>query len=182
MIRIIPAVIPPEQVREALRVIHLDILRRGFSPGEWAEWRAVACVFPHLRQHPYIAGLGGLVLHALEIPAADAGDFAEPQVIFHLPDEAEQWDTPPHLDEPPPWAAHRPYLRIAGIALTDWTVDNGCLRVWLDGEPIPVQLRAGDAVVMDPLVWHANSLNRSGLPRIGVYCRWLEPAAVGVAA
>jgi hypothetical protein len=174
----LPDIIPPHQVQAALRVIHLDIVRRGLDPAEYAEWRKIACPFPHLRLTGPIVGIAGTVLDALDLDPIAAGVRCEPQIVFHLPDVAEHWDTPPHVDEPPPWADGRAYTRIVGVALTDWTEANGCLRLWLGGDWRPVELLAGDVVVLNPSTPHATGLNRTGLPRIGVYLRWLEAATV----
>ena len=95
-----------------------------------------------------------------------------------MPDEpADEIEVVPHVDQLPEWANGRPYLRIVGLALTPNVEANGGLTVWpLDGgEPRPVELRPGDALVMDPRLPHASGVNRTGSIRYCVYFRFLTP-------
>jgi hypothetical protein len=53
-----------------------------------------------------------------------------------------------HLDEEPEWAGGRRYRRIVGVALSPWRVDNGALLIGSESDPTPVELDAGDAVML----------------------------------
>lgn len=178
-VRIVPNVVPAAQRRAVLRLLHLDTLQRGLDPAEWQRWRGVACPYPHLRDTPEVAA----VRRCLDEVLRPWGQPCEPQFVAHWPDAAERWDSPPHIDEPPPWADGRPYTLIAGLALTSWTEQNGSLRYWTrQGDVVPVELRAGSVVLVPPALPHATGLNRTGLPRFGLYLRWVEPARAAGAA
>jgi Phytanoyl-CoA dioxygenase (PhyH) len=171
--QVLPGVVPPEACEQALRHIHLDIVRRGL-PQEWlSQWLWNAQWFPHLRWDDEIVGL----LEHLPAELRE-GELCDPQIVLQMPDEAAELDLEPHIDQEPHWANGRPYLRIVGVALSMNDSLNGGLSVWpLDGAaPRPVELAPGDVLVMDPNLPHASGLNRGGGIRYAVYFRFLEPA------
>lgn len=163
-------VVPRDSIDDALRCVHLDVLHRGLAARQIAEWQESKCWFPHLRWDPAI-------LQLLEHVPAELreGLPCEPQILLHLPDEAEEWPLVPHVDEPPPWADRRPYTSIVGVALSPGTETTGGLVVWpFDGSPPrPVDVGAGDVVVMHPQLEHSGTLNRSGEIRYVVYFRFV---------
>src|SRR5919112_810416 len=72
------------------------------------------------------------------------------------------------------WGMHWfPHLRIVGIALSDWTTENGGLIVQAEHGIEPVELAAGDAVMMTPDLPHSGGVNHTGAIRYGVYFRFL---------
>jgi hypothetical protein len=163
--------IPLEAVDRALRHVHLDIVRRGL-PQEWlSQWLWNAHWFPHLRWDAEIVSLLDHLPQELK-----EGQLCDPQILLQMPDEAEDVDLEPHLDQEPGWANGRRYRRIIGVALTRNDLRNGGLTVWpLDrGEPSPVELDPGDIVVMDPSLPHASGLNGTGQIRYAAYFRFLE--------
>jgi ectoine hydroxylase-related dioxygenase (phytanoyl-CoA dioxygenase family) len=103
------------------------------------------------------------------------GELCDPQILLQPPDDCEEVQLTPHVDEEPEWANGRRYVRIIGVALTPNRRSNGGLVVWpLDGgEPEPVVLDAGDVVVMDPTLPHTSGLNREGAIRYATYFRFL---------
>lgn len=174
-VEVLPQVVPMAQIDAALRVINMDVRQRGLNPVELKQWNSVACPFPHLRFSSKIAVLYAPVLARLGLSPESAGQLCEPQIIYHLPDDVpadyEPWS---HVDQEPDWANGRRYVRIVGVALTDWTTGNGTLRVWDSDEPRAIVLKAGDAVILRPDVPHSPGVNRSGSIRAGVYFRWLR--------
>jgi hypothetical protein len=165
--------LPQEALDRVLRHIHLDIVERGL-PQEWlSEWLWNAHWFPHLRWDDEVVAL-------LEQLPADlrSGELCDPQIVGQMPDELETVELRSHVDQLPDWSNGRPYLRILGVALTPNTEENGGLTVWpLDGAaPLPVELDAGDVLVMNPRLPHASGLNRTGAIRYCVYFRFLRSA------
>jgi ectoine hydroxylase-related dioxygenase (phytanoyl-CoA dioxygenase family) len=73
------------------------------------------------------------------------------------------------VDVPP---TDRQYAVIAAVALTEWTADNGAV-IAFDPRPRAVELSPGEIIAFAPSLSHSPGLNRTGLPRIGVYFRWL---------
>ncbi len=168
---VLNAAVPQHAAERALRCLHLDLLRRGLTATQIADWHAAKCWFPHLRWEPAILALLDHLPQALR-----EGTLCEPQILLHLPDEAEEWPTEPHTDQPPPWADGRAYCSIVGVALSPARAANGGLIVWPfhgDG-PVPVELATGDAVVMHPRIGHSGGLNREGMIRYCVYFRFLD--------
>ena len=101
----------------------------------------------------------------------------DPQIVVHPPDDCPEVPLAPHLDEEPPWADGRRYVRIVGVALSPGRRGNGGLEVWPPGSggPEPVELEPGDVVVMDPKLPHTLGLNCEGGIRYAVYFRFLAP-------
>jgi ectoine hydroxylase-related dioxygenase (phytanoyl-CoA dioxygenase family) len=162
--------VPRERVDAALRLLHGDILRRGVDTEEIGAWLWGMHWFPHLRFEPEISAL------AEALPAAwQEGTRCEPQILLQFPHVG---DTEPeisfHVDQEPEWAQGRRYTRIVGIALSDWTRENGGLIVKTQDGTEPVELAAGDAVMMTPDLEHSGGVNRTGAIRYGVYFRYLE--------
>jgi hypothetical protein len=166
----------PEDAREsALRHIHRDIVRHGL-PQEWlGAWLWNSHWFPHLKWDPEIVALLEHLPERLR-----EGELCDPQILLQMPDEGDETDITSHVDREPDWAGGRPYRRIVGVALSPNNRANGGIVVWpLDGaEPEPVDLEAGDVLVMDPRLPHSSSFNRTGAIRYCVYFRFLEPADV----
>ena len=169
---VLRGIVPRDAVEDALRMLHLDLVRRGAPAEELGQWLWSVHWFPHLNWEPQIAGLAGWLP-----PELRDGELCDPQILLQPPDDCDDQDLVPHVDREPDWADGRRFLRIVGIALSPATAANGGLRVWpLDGEPPhPLQLDAGDAVVMHPDLPHSSGLNRRGAIRYAVYLRFLEP-------
>lgn len=182
------SVIPPHLVQGALRVLNLEIARSGLSADEIARC-ARSTFFPHLRWEPDILSLRDPIDRLLGRRADE--EWADSQLLLRFPDEAEDWPLTPHVDEPPPWAGGRPYRAVVGVTLSSSMITDGCLTVWPGshtgraGAPLPLELEAGDAVVMHPQLQHSGTLNRGGNIRYVVYFRLLagiRPAAEARAA
>jgi hypothetical protein len=162
--------VPQEALDRTLRLVHCDVKTNGL-PQEWLSgWLWNAHWFPHLKWHDE-------VLQLLEHLPEDLreGELCDPQLLLQLPDTEEAIELVSHVDREPEWANGRPYARIVGVALTPNVERNGGLTVWpLDGgEPHPVELDAGDVIVMDPQLPHASGLNRTGGIRYAAYFRYL---------
>ena len=171
---VLRGIVPLEARETALRHIHRDILRHGLPDDRLGEWLWSAHWFPHLK---WDAPIVGLLDH---LPARlREGELCDPQILLHLPDEAEHVELESHVDQEPAWADGRRYRRIVGVALSPGRETNGGLVVWpLDGgEPVLVEVEPGDVVVLDPALPHTSGLNREGGIRYAVYFRFLEPAA-----
>lgn len=168
------SVVPHELVDDALRLLHLDLLERGASAGTLGDWLWGAHWFPHLNYEPAIVAL------AEALPAGwRTGQMTDPQILLQFPHVGPEPEITFHVDEEPPWAEGRRYLRIVGVPLSPWRERNGGLLVERDGEAIPVELDPGDAVMMTPGLPHSGGVNRTGAIRYGVYFRWLQDDGAG---
>jgi hypothetical protein len=168
---ILRGVVPLAAVDRLLRHVHLDIVREGLPQVSLSEWLWNAHWFPHLKWDDEVVAL---VEHLP--PELRKGDLCDPQILLQMPDESEDVELVPHVDQIPDWADGRSYTRIVGVALTRNEPVNGGVHVWpLDGRPAqPVELDPGDVLVMDPLLPHASGLNRTGGIRYAVYFRFLQ--------
>ena len=172
--------IPLEAIERSLRLLNLEIVRRGLTPEEIYHC-GHSTFFPHLRWEPDILALRALVEELLQ-PAPDE-QWADAQLLLRFPDEAEEWPLAPHVDDLPPWAGDRAYKAIAGVPLSPSAANNGCLVVWpgshlgRDGSPTRVELEPGDVVVMHPALQHSGTLNTGGSVRYAVYFRLLTASA-----
>jgi hypothetical protein len=163
-------VIPQERIDDVLRMIHLDLLERGADAGELGEWLWGTHWFPHLKHREEV-----LALEDALPPEWRVGTLCDPQILLQFPHVGPVPEITYHLDQEPEWARGRRYLRIVGVPLSPWRERNGGLLVaGDDGKPEPVELDAGDAVMMDPGLLHSGGINRGGGIRYGVYLRWLE--------
>lgn len=166
--RVARGLVPEALIDDALRLLHLDLLSRGASAEELSDWLWGAHWFPHLRHHPVIAAL------AETLPAPwRTGERCDPQILLQFPHTGPAPEITFHVDREPEWAAGRCYLRIVGVPLSSWRWENGGLLVDHEGEPVPVELEPGDAVMMDPSLPHSGGINLTGSIRYGVYFRWL---------
>lgn len=166
-IRVIEQCVPDGIREDVLRLIHLRLRWQGVSAEHLAMWGQHP--FPDLREHLHIQLVREMVTTVLGLESFEA---CTPQIVWHLPDEAHI-SLEPHTDVPPDGRAFR---MIAGVALTPWSPHNGGLHVWNgNGLPAAIELWPGDIVAMTPDTLHSPGLNHSGLPRIGLYFRWLEP-------
>lgn len=164
------AAVPRGRVDAALRLLHVDMMERGIDAKELSEWLWGMHWFPHLRFRDEISALA----EALP-PEWRTGTRCEPQILLQFPHSGEEEpDITYHLDQEPEWAHGRRYLRIVGIALSEWTRENGGLLIEAGDAPEPVELAAGDAVMMHPDQLHTGGVNRTGAIRYGVYFRYLE--------
>ena len=169
-------VVPLEHVDAVLRMLHLDLLERGASPEELGTWLWGTHWFPHLKHHERIVAL------ADALPADwTTGKACDPQIVLQFPHTGPQPPITFHVDQVPPWADDRPYLRVVGVPLSPWRRDNGGLLVELDDEAVPVEMDPGDAVLMAPDLPHSGGINITGGVRYGIYFRWLEPEPSDVA-
>jgi hypothetical protein len=161
-----------EAVQDALRHIHLDLVRDGLTKERLGEWLWSAHWFPHLKWDVPIRALTEALPAALR-----AGEMCDPQILLHPPDDCDDVPITSHVDQTPDWARGRPYLRIVGVALSRAHAGNGGLVVWPFDTRSPEALRLdpGDAVVMHPQLPHSSGLNREGAIRYAVYFRFLEP-------
>lgn len=164
--------VPRGAVEDALRHLHLDVVRNGLPVDTLGSWLWGAHWFPHLKWDEPIAGLASWLPEELR-----DGELCDPQILLQPPDDCGEQELVSHVDSLPPWAEGRDYLRIVGIALSRAHEANGGLVVWpFDGDgPVPLKLEPGDAVVMHPRLPHASGLNREGGIRYAVYFRFLEP-------
>jgi hypothetical protein len=158
-----------ELTTAVLRAIHRDIEHQGLSPGDLRSWAEESCWFPGLRGHSSVIALREA------LPAEwRVGQPCEPQILMDWPNEYEGqlW---PHLDQEPHWAEGRKYSDIVCVPLIPWTVANGTVIIFEGGEAREaVELRVGDVLWLNPTTPHSRGVNRSGLPRFGVYYRWLS--------
>jgi len=171
--------VPPEAVEAALRHVHGDLVQRGLPADVLGSWLWSSHWFPHLRWDPPVVAL------AWHLPEeVRRGEMCDPQILLQPPDSGDDQELEPHVDQEPPWAAGRQYRTIIGVALTPAHERNGGLVVWPydTGEPEPLELEAGDAVVMHPRLPHSSGLNREGAIRYAVYFRFLERGDEGALA
>jgi hypothetical protein len=174
--------VPPGAVAAALRLLGLAIRREGLTAEQIAAWQQ-ATFFPHLRWEPALWEV--LPDTAAELLGWQQGDdWAEPQILLRFPDEEQPWPLEPHVDTVPPWARGQRYRGIVGVALTDAGPQDGVACVWPGSHlgqqrPVtPVPLRAGDALVMHPLLGHCGTLNLGSTTRTAVYFRLITSAPV----
>jgi hypothetical protein len=163
--------VPAEAVDGALRHLHRDVVGRGLPADVLGSWLWSSHWFPHLRWDPPVVALAWYLPEELR-----KGEMCDPQILLQPPDDSVDQLLEPHVDQEPPWAAGRPYRAIVGVALTAAHERNGGLVIWPydTGEPEPLELAAGDAVVMHPRLPHSSGLNREGTIRYAVYFRFLE--------
>lgn len=170
--RIAREIVPAGRIDDVLRLLHLDLLERGAPAAELSEWLWGSHWFPHLRHHETILAL------ADALPADwRTGVLCDPQILLHFPHVGPEPEITVHVDQEPPWAEGRRYLRIVGVPLTPWRAENGGLLVECAGGLEPVELDPGDAVSMAPRLPHSGGINRTGAVRYGIYFRWLEELA-----
>lgn len=169
-----------EAVEGALRLLNLEIVRRGLTPDEIGRC-SQSTFFPHLRWEPDVLELRVPIEGALAPRQGE--DWADPQLLLRFPDDAQDWPLTPHVDGLPPWASGRSYRAIAGVALTSSRDSDGCVAVWpgshLGEQSTPrlVELDAADVLVMHPALWHSSTLNRGGRVRYAIYFRLLAAAS-----
>jgi len=171
--------VPAEAVEGALRHLHHDLVRNGLPADVLGSWLWSAHWFPHLRWDPAIVALAWHLPEQLRL-----GEMCDPQILLQPPDDGDDQPLEPHVDEEPAWASGRGYRTIVGVALTPAHERNGGLVVWPydSGDPEPLDLEAGDAVVMHPRLPHSSGLNREGAIRYAVYFRFLERGDEGALA
>lgn len=161
-------IIPLELVDKALREIHLDLFEKGISRREIDWWTKQACWFPHLRFSSPILAIRDALPDDLK-----TGEMCEPQILLTVP-ETFIGSLDYHIDEEPPWANGRKYLRIVGVPLTSYTHENGGIVIKTSEGIVNPELNAGDVFVMRPDVPHTRGINRSGNIRYSLYFRWIE--------
>ena len=170
---ILSGAVPTDVVEDALRHLHLDLVRNGASADTIGGWIWSAHWFPHLKWD-------GEILALLEPLPAELreGELCDPQIVLQPPDDCPDQPLTAHVDQEPDWANGRPYARIVGVALTANRRTNGGLVVWPfdSGEPQAIELDPGDVVVMDPALPHTSGLNREGGIRYAAYFRFLMGA------
>jgi hypothetical protein len=171
-LRVIRGGVPATALDGALRHIHRDMVTRGVTEQQIADWIWSAHWFPHLKWDEEIVSL----VEHLPDELRD-GELCDPQIVLHMPD-ADEYPLESHIDQAPEWANGRGYLRIVGVALSPGRREHGGLLVWPFGKdgPEPVEVEPGDVVVMDPALPHTSGFNRTGSIRYAVYFRFLEPA------
>jgi Phytanoyl-CoA dioxygenase (PhyH) len=164
--------VPRAAIDAALRHIHLDILQRGLPTDTIGPWLWSSHWFPHLKWDAPILALTEQLPDELR-----AGELCDPQILLHWPDSGLDEPLVSHVDAEPAWADGRRYRRIVGVALTPAHARNGGLVVWPfdSDEQTPLELDAGDVVVLHPQLPHSSGLNREGAIRYAVYFRYLEP-------
>jgi hypothetical protein len=156
-------------VDDALRLLHLDLLERGLSAETLGEWLWGAHWFPHLNHHPAILAI------AAGLPAEwRTGTPCDPQILLQFPHTGPVPQITFHVDEEPPWAQERRYLRIVGVPLSPWRRANGGLLVQPAEDAIAVELDPGDAVMMRPDLRHSGGVNHTGSVRYSLYFRWMQ--------
>jgi hypothetical protein len=164
-------VVPRSAIQEALRHIHLDLIRRGLPADTLGSWLWSTHWFPHLKWDPPIAGLTEFLPDELR-----EGELCDPQIVLQPPDDCPEQPLVPHVDQQPEWAEGRRYRWIVGVALSRCHGGNGGLVVWAydSTEPTALDLSPGDVLVMHPGLPHASGFNRQGGIRYAVYFRFLE--------
>jgi hypothetical protein len=175
---LLPSAVDADAVARALRLLHLAIRRHGLTAEEIVSCQE-STFFPHLRWEPEVWGV--LPPKAAEVLGWVEGDeWAEPQLLMRFPDEDQPWPLMPHVDQTPPWAEGRSYRGIVGVALTAAGERDGTPHVWpgshhgtRSGDPVPVPLQPGDALIMHPALEHSGSLNLGPTIRCAVYFRLL---------
>ena len=175
--------VQPEAVATALRRLNLAIRQHGLSADQ-IQTCQLATFFPHLRWEPEVWGvLPGSVPELLGWREGD--DWGDPQILLRFPDEAQPWTLEPHVDALPPGQEHRSYRGVVGVALTTATAQDGALCVWPGshrgeaGPMTPVEVDAGDAVVMHPQLGHTGTLNLGPTIRTAIYFRLLAGPTLG---
>ncbi len=164
------AAVPQELIDDALRLLHLELLSKGASAEQLAEWLWATHWFPDLKWRDEITAL------ASALPAEwQTGQMCDPQILLQFPHTGPEPEITFHVDEEPEWAGERRYLRIVGVPLSPWRRENGGLLVKVDDEVAAVELDPGDAVAMAPELEHTGGVNRTGAIRYGVYFRFVEP-------
>jgi ectoine hydroxylase-related dioxygenase (phytanoyl-CoA dioxygenase family) len=169
--------VEPADVRTALRRLNLAIRQHGLSTDDI--WTCqLATFFPHLRWEPEI--WAALPPMAAELLGWQEGDgWGDPQLLLRFPDEEQPWSFEPHVDTLPPGQEHRSYRGIVGVALTTAGAEDGVICVWPrshrgeESVMTPVELEAGDAIVMHPQLGHTGSLNLGPTIRTAIYFRLL---------
>lgn len=112
--------LPLQLVDGALRLLHLDLLERGASARELGQWLWGSHWFPHLSHHETILALTD------ELPGDwTTGTPCDPQILLQFPHSGPKPEITLHVDQEPPWADERRYLRIVGVPLSPWRRDNG---------------------------------------------------------
>jgi len=174
---VLRAAVDPDAVRAALRRLNLAIRHHGLSAADIRTCQ-LATFFPHLRWEPEIWGV--LPPVAAELLGWQQGDdWGDPQILLRFPDEAQPWTFEPHVDSLPPGQEHRCYRGVVGVALTPAGAQDGAAWVWPGshrGQPremTPVELEAGDALVMHPQLGHTGTLNLGPTIRTAIYFRLL---------
>ena len=174
---VLRSAVAPAAVATALRRLNLAIRHHGLTADEIAAFQQ-ATFFPHLRYEPEV--WAALPPAAAELLGWQEGDeWGEPQILLRFPDEQQDWPLEPHVDTLPPWAQDRSYRGIVGAALTSAGAQDGAVRVWPGShrgersESVPVELAAGDALVMHPQLGHTGTLNLGPTIRTAVYFRLL---------
>lgn len=163
------AIVGPELIDDALRLLHTDLLQRGASADELGQWLWGAHWFPHLRYEPPIVALADALPEDWR-----SGERCDPQILLQFPHTGPVPDITFHVDQEPAWAEGRRYRRIVGVPLSRWHRANGGLLVNTGGQVTAVELDPGDAVAMAPDLLHSGGINTTGTIRYGVYFRWLR--------
>lgn len=169
--------VAPGVVDSVLRLLNLEIVRRGLSASEIGEC-SQSTFFPHLRWEPEILSLRAKIEQVVSPRTGE--QWADAQLLLRFPDEAPEWPLVSHVDALPPWATDRSYRAIVGAALSSSKQADGCLAVWprshlgADSRPTPVELSAGDVVIMHPALRHSGTLNMGGTVRYAIYFRLLH--------
>ncbi len=162
-------VIDPALVDDALRVLHLDLLRRGATAEQLGEWLWGAHWFPHLNYEP------GIVALAEALPDEwQTGERCDPQILLQFPHVGPAPEITFHVDQEPAWASGKRYRRIVGVPLSRWHPANGGLIVKSGDDIRTLELDPGDAVAMTPDLLHSGGINTTGSLRYGAYFRWLD--------
>jgi len=162
-------VVPQHLIDDVLRLLHLDLLEQGHSAHTLGEWLWGMHWFPHLNHREEVLAL------AQSLPAQwRDGMLCDPQILLQFPHVGPEPRIAFHIDEEPPWADGRRYVRIVGVALTPWRRENGGLLVKDGDEAVAVELDPTDAVMLAPDLEHSGGVNRTGSLRYGVYFRWLQ--------
>lgn len=162
-------VVPRQLVDDVLRLLHLDLLEQGHSAQTMGEWLWGMHWFPHLNRRDEILAV------ERALPAAwRSGTLCDPQILLQFPHVGPEPEISFHTDEEPPWADGRRYVRIVGVPLTPWHRENGGLLVREGDEAVALELDPTDAVMLTPDLQHSGGVNRTGLPRYGIYFRWLR--------
>jgi hypothetical protein len=168
-VEVLRGAVDDEAIDDVLRMLHVDLLERGASAEQLGSWLWGAHWFPHLNYDARVLALTQALPESWQ-----TGTRCDPQILLQFPHVGPEPPITFHLDREPEWAAGRRYLRIVGVALSQWRADNGALLVGAEPDPTVIELDAGDAVMMAPDVPHSGGINRTGRIRYAIYFRWLQ--------
>jgi hypothetical protein len=158
-------VVPNHLVKDVVCLLWNSLRFRGVSAQEWRDWGQQT--FPHLVEAPAIVS----VVEHLKVAYGLGLPCWLPQIVFALPTEYTG-ELEPHVDVPP---QGKQFTRILGLALTQWTEENGAVHLWQDNvRHCAMCMNPGDVLDLPVDAKHSPGINTSDHVRIGLYVRWAK--------